>query len=129
VSIKEAASLKLYWVTTEDHEEDWFVIAPNANDAASFHEDAKGYAIGDATAELVMEIPDGVEAELGWPSDDILRECGAVIFTHGPSRVVKIGDRTFSEGLMEATIRALDDDVSELLGRGRPNKTPRTTEH
>jgi len=31
--------MKLYWVTTEDHEEDWFVVAISAKEAAKFHED------------------------------------------------------------------------------------------
>lgn len=29
----------LYWVTTEDHAEDWFIEASNAKDATRFHED------------------------------------------------------------------------------------------
>jgi len=31
--------MKLYWVTTEDHEEDWFVVAISTKKAAKFHED------------------------------------------------------------------------------------------
>jgi hypothetical protein len=32
--------MRLYWVTTEDHDEDWFVVAPNEVEACMFHEDA-----------------------------------------------------------------------------------------
>jgi len=34
--------MNLYWVTTEDHAEDWFVVANNAKEAATFHEDVEG---------------------------------------------------------------------------------------
>ena len=121
--------MNLYWVTTEDHAEDWFVIAPSLQEASSFHEDAEGYDIGDATAELVTEIPDGVKADPGWPSDDVLLSCGAIIVADGSARVVKIGERTFCEGLMESTIRTLDDDMFEAVGEGRPNKTSRESKH
>lgn len=121
--------MNLYWVTTEDHGEDWFIVANSAREAATFHEDAEGYDPGDATAELVMEIPDGVKADPGWPSEDVLRSCGATMVAEGPARVVKIGNRTFCEGLMESTIRTLDDDMFEEIGEGRPNKTSRESKH
>jgi hypothetical protein len=121
--------MKLYWVTTEDHAEDWFVVANNAEEATTFHEDAEGYEPGDATAEMVMEIPNEIITDIGWPSDEVLRSCGANILVGGPARVVEIGNRRFCEGLMESTIRTLDDDISDALGRGRPNKTEKSTKH
>jgi len=121
--------MNLYWVTTSDHGEDWFVISHSAREAATFHEDFEGYDIGDATAELVMEIPDEVTTDIGWPSEDVLKACGGTIISHGPARVVRIGERTFSEGLMEATIRSASDDMAEALGKGRPNKTSRESKH
>ena len=42
------ASINLHWVTTEDHAEVWFVVANDAEEAATFHEEAEGYAPGDA---------------------------------------------------------------------------------
>ena len=121
--------MKLYWVTTEDHAEDWFVLANNAKEARSFHEDVEGYAPGDAKAEMVMEIPNEIITEIGWPSDEVLRSCGANILLEGSARVVEIGNRRFCEGLMESTIRALDDEIFEALGKGRPNRTKKSTEH
>jgi len=115
--------MNMYWVTTEDHAEDWFIVANNSEEAATFHEENEGYDPGDATAEMIMEIPDGIITDIGWPSDDILRSCGANFLDEGPTRVVEIGDRRFCEGLMESTIRALDDDIFEEFGEGRPNKT------
>ncbi len=121
--------MKLYWVTTEDHAEDWFVVANNAKEAATFHEDVEGYVPGDATAEMVMEIPNETINDIGWPSDEVLRSCGANILVKAPARVVEIGNRRFCEGLMESTIRTLDDDISETLGKGRPNKTRKSTKY
>lgn len=121
--------MKLYWVTTEDHAEDWFVVANNLEEAANFHEDAEGYAPGDATAEMIQEIPDGVTANSGWPSDEVLRACGANFLSEAPTRVVEIGNRRFCEGLLESTIRTLDDDMFEAIGEGRPNKAEKSTKH
>ena len=121
--------MNLYWVTTEDHAEDWFIVANNPEEAATFHEEMEGYDPGDARAEMILELPKGIVANIGWPSDEVLKSCGANILAKGPTRIVEIGDRKFCEGLMESTIRALDDDIFEALGEGRPNKTPKSTKH
>ena len=120
--------MNLYWVTTEDHAEDWFVLANSAKEAATFHEDAEGYAIGDATAEMILKIPDGITANSGWrwPSDAILKSCGAKFLSEAPTRVVEIGNRQFCEGLLQSTIRTLDDDRFEALGEGRPKETKKS---
>ena len=82
--------MNLYWVTTEDHGEDWFIVANTAEEAATFHEKQEGCDYGDATAEMILKIPEGITAELGWPSDEVLRSCGANIIADGLERVVKI---------------------------------------
>ena len=116
-------------MTTGDHAEDWFVVANNAEEAATFHEDAEGYMPGDATAEMILKIPDGVMMNPGWPPHEVLRSCGAVFLAEAPARVVEIGNRRFCEGLMESAIRELDDDMFDALGEERLNETPRSTEH
>jgi uncharacterized protein CbrC (UPF0167 family) len=121
--------MNLYWVTTDDHAEDWFIVASSAQEAATFHEDAEGYDYGDATAEMIVEIPKGIDASTGWPSDEVLKSCGAKFLSKAPARVVEIGDLRFCEGLMESTIRAQDDDRFEAIGQGRPNKTEKATVH
>ena len=35
--------MELYWVTTEDHGEDWFIVAISSKEAAKLHEDMEGY--------------------------------------------------------------------------------------
>jgi len=121
--------MNLYWVTTEDHAEDWFVVANNAEEASTFHEDAEGYSPGDAKAEMILKIPDGVTVNTGWPSDEVLRSCGANILLEGSTRVVEIGNRRFCEGLMESTLRSLDDDIFEALGEERLNETKKSNMH
>ena len=121
--------LNLYWVTTEDHAEDWFVVADSAGEATNFHELVEGYGPGDAVAEMIMEIPARISAKTGWPTDEVLESCGARILVKGSARVVEIDGRKFSEGLMEHTLRSLDDDMFEAHGWGRPNKTERSREH
>jgi hypothetical protein len=47
-------SIHLYWVTTDDHDEDWFIFARTPRIAASYHENYEGYDTGDAKAHLVI---------------------------------------------------------------------------
>jgi hypothetical protein len=41
-------TIKLYWVTTHDHDEDWFILAESAKSARAYHEYYEGYDKGDA---------------------------------------------------------------------------------
>ena len=115
--------MQLYWATTEDHCEDWFIVASSTTEAARLHERMEGYDTGDAMAEVVIDIPEGVFAEAGWPPEELLETLGAKFVLGGSARVVEIGGRKFCEGLLESTIRSLDDDVFESLGQGRVNET------
>lgn len=115
--------LQLYWVTTEDHCEDWFIIAAGENEAAELHENLEGYDAGDATAEWVLDIPEGISAEKGWPPEETLTALGGYFHATGDIRVVEIAGRRFSEGLLESVLRTLDDDNFESDGFGRLNAT------
>ncbi len=115
--------MKLYWVTTEDHDEDWFVVAGNARQAENFHEDYEGYDRGDAVAEKVLDIPENIDAEKGHPSTELLQELGATFLEEGPTRIVEINGRKYCEGMLEAMIMSLQDDQFEEKGMGRPNET------
>ncbi len=121
--------MHLYWVTTEDHCEDWFIIANNANQAARIHENFEGYDEGDATAKIVLEIPVSISAETGWPSNELLKSLGATFISEDSTRVVEIAGRRYCEGMLEATLRSLDDDVFEASGQGRVNQTIKESRH
>ena len=116
-------ALKLYWAQTLDHCEDWFVVAADELEAERLHEQLEGYDPGDADAEEIIAIPDTLAAEPGWPSEELLTAIGAKFIKNGASRVVEIGGRTFCEGLLEETLRSLDDDQFEAQGLGRINET------
>jgi hypothetical protein len=64
-----------------------------------------------------------VDAETGWPSNEILSALGVKFLLTGPARVVERRGRKFCEGIMEETITTLNDDMFELIGRGRVDKT------
>jgi hypothetical protein len=115
--------MQLYWATTEDHSEDWFIVASDVEEAARLHENMEGYDEGDATAELVLDIPENITVEKGWPDEELLETLGAIFINRDSTRVVEIAGRKYCEGLLESTLRSLDDDVFELLGQGRVNET------
>lgn len=107
-----ARVLRLYWVMTEEHDEDWFIVAHSAAEARRIHEDAEGYDRGDALSELVLTLPPEKQGEdTGWPRPGLLEELGAEVSRMPPdehealrrtmrsgARVVRFGDRIFSEG-------------------------------
>ena len=121
--------MNLYWATTEDHDEDWFIVASSSEEASKFHEEMEGYDPGDANAEEILNIPENVPAEAGWPSDELLLAVGAEFIINEQSRVVEIDGRKFCEGMLEATLNELNDDIFELLGDGRLNKTKKPPCH
>jgi hypothetical protein len=95
---KGARPWKLYWCTTPDHDEDWFIIARTSVGARRCHENAEGYDSGTAEAEYVCDVPARfVEGAPGWPSDAALKACGGEFLKRGV-RVVRIAGRVFGEG-------------------------------
>lgn len=121
--------MNLYWVETEDHDEDWFVVAHDEQQAAAFHENSEGYESGDALATFIVSVPDWLAVEAGWPSDEVLEACGAKILRPETPRVVEIGGQRFCEGTLEHEILQLSDDRFEARGEGRPNKTEPRRKH
>jgi hypothetical protein len=115
--------MKLYWVTTEDHDEDWFIVASSSEEASKYHEDMEGYNAGDANAVEVVSIPENVLAEPGWPSDDVLLAAGARFVRCEQPRVVEVNGKRFCEGLLESALNEIDDDIFEERDGERPNRT------
>jgi hypothetical protein len=109
------AKWKLYWCTTEDHDEDWFVVARNADEAEQFHVEEEGYEEDGAAAELVCVLPASLQKQediRGWPSEETLISCGAEFVPYVPQdgadqlrehmgqggRAVRMHGRLFVEG-------------------------------
>ena len=103
--------MKLYWVTTEDHDEDWFVVESSSKKASRFHEKMEGYNPGDATAKKVLSIPQNLLAEPGWPSDELLLALGARFIQNDQTRVVENGGKTLFEGMLAATLIENNVDI------------------
>lgn len=125
---KKAAAAKvrvtLFWVSTPDHDEDWFIFAKNARSAAKFHVDYEGYDLGDATAEPIVEAPSTAGRFPRHAQIDDLAALGFEILKSGDhGRSVRYGDRTFVEGHLESLIAEIDDNNSEAAGEGRPRGT------
>lgn len=119
----------LYWCTTNDGGEDWFVVANTARGACRFHEDAEGYERGGAQAERIVQLPDHLlragswqepkskkwNTSEWWPSDELLVACGGEIAplerddlrtTMGiVCKVVRFGSRLFRPGDIVTSVR------------------------
>ena len=114
----------LYWVTTTDHDEDWFIFAKSKQSAAKFHADYEGYGPREAVAEPILAAPDTAGPFPRHAQIDDLTALGFEILKGGDhGRSVKYGDRTFVEGHLESLIAEIDDNTSEAAGEGRPRST------
>lgn len=118
--------MKLYWVTTADHHEDWFIVASSKQKAEKFHEENEGYEYGHANAQKVINITDNMITETSYPSEELLLSTGANFISKDEPRIVVIDGRRFVEGMLNAHIRELDDNLFEQLGKERLNQTIRT---
>ena len=117
---------KLYWVATDDHDEDWFVIAQDEFQAMDFFETFEGYDPGEAWAEEILQIPDHISCKSGWPDHDLLVSLGAKFLHDDDIRVVEINGKTYCEGMLESEIKEITDNVYEIWNGKRPNKTKKT---
>lgn len=129
--MKQTVRYALYWCSTEDGDEDWFVVAKSARNARRFHELEEGYDPGDADAEFVCHLPESLHRDGGWvrsgihgeeqvftesywPDRATLIACGAEIFEQprdalqqivdSGTKIVKFGDRVFQAGDIVANV-------------------------
>jgi hypothetical protein len=116
----------LYWCETEDHDEDWFVVARTAREARRFFEEYEDYCPGHAEASRICAVPEAVViAEPCWALPDVLTQCGAKILRAEEPRLVEIRGIRYEEGRLEALIMKAHDDAFQARGQGRPNGTSR----
>ena len=102
-------TVKLYWVTTADHDEDWFIFANSARQARSFHENYEGYGVGDARARLIVRDVRLTKFMNGEPPCHAqMRELLALGFKDDGSipnqRSVRFEGKTYTEGILESII-------------------------
>ena len=99
----------MYWVTTADHAEDWFIFAESARQARAFHEDHEGYGKGDARSRLIVSKVTLKEFMNGTPPchaqfQDLFQIGFQDAGTIPNRRGVKFSGEIFREGILEAII-------------------------
>ena len=134
--------IKLYWVTTADHDEDWFIFSESARQARSFHENYEGYGVGDARARLIVRDVRLTKFMNGEPPCHAqMRELLALGFKDDGSvpdrRKVRFEGKTYTEGILESIVvagrermavklrEAMDLQRKEVASAGaKPEDTP-----
>lgn len=98
--------MNLYWVTTECHDEDWFVIAYDTLDAECFFEDYEGFNPGDSTATFVTKVPPSMQVKTSHPTMQQLVQLGGNILQSEGVRQVEFNGKVYTEGTLQAVIDA-----------------------
>jgi hypothetical protein len=126
--------VNLYWVTTDDNSEDWFIFARTRRAAANFHENYEGYNTYDASARTILSNVQLVKYVNGPPPchaqiEDLWALGFEIVDSPKFERAVRFREELFVEGGMEALVMAMHDDLFEASGKRRPNGTkPRVRE-
>ena len=101
-------TVKLYWVTTDDHDEDWFIFADSARQARAYHEDYEGYDKGDAHSRLIVSNVTLKEFMNGTPPCharfEDLYQIGIEAGTIPGRRKGRFNGEIFRNGILEAII-------------------------
>jgi len=113
--------IRLYWVTTDDHDQDWFVFAGSARQARAYQEGYEGYGTGEARTRLIVtDVPLNKFSNGEPPCPAQLRELFALGFEDAGSvpnqRSVRFQGKTYTEGLQESMAVTLRENGSlELM--------------
>lgn len=97
------------------------MISRGAREARRWVAAAEGYGTGDVEVELIAVLAPNLEGTgEGWPEQQVLLALGARFLRHDTPRVVLLGNRTFTEGMLESKIVRARDDERQARGEGRP---------
>jgi hypothetical protein len=112
--------VRLYWVTTADHDEDWFIFANSARQARSFHEHYEGYGAGDAQARLMVRDVRLNKFTNGEPPCHAqMRELMALGFEDAGSvpdrRSVRFEGKAYTEGILESLVELKREQMAAAL--------------
>lgn len=88
----------LYWVTTPDHDEDWFILAASRKAAAEFFENSEGYSPGDASALFLETLPSNTYFEEGYATYVLVKDLGYRKSSKNRLSVYRKGGKTFIQG-------------------------------
>jgi hypothetical protein len=97
------------WVTTADHDEDWFILAERARQARAYHENYEGYGKGDASSRLIVSDVTLDELVGGKPPchaqmPDLLQLGFEDAGTEPNLRRVQLNGEMFEEGILESIV-------------------------
>src|ERR1022692_2098509 len=109
IKLASNKQIRLYWVSTDDHDEDWFVFAASARSARSYHEDYEGYDKGAANSRLIVSNVTLQEFMNGTPPchaqfQDLFQIGFQDAGTIPNRREVKFNGEIFQDGILEAII-------------------------
>lgn len=90
----------LFWVTTLDHAENWFIVAKTSLEARTFHEEYEGYFSGEAKARKICPVPYEYyyKKEPYHAQFDLLKKLEFIVISKGSPRVVRKDGRVYREG-------------------------------
>jgi len=99
-------AVKLYWVTSQDHDEDWFIFAESASVARAYHEEYEGYGKGDARSRLIVSDVTLKEFMNGTPPCNAMYQdlAGYEDGTMPARNKAGLNGEIFKEGILEAII-------------------------
>ena len=126
--------IHLYWVTTHDNDEDWFIFARTSRSATRYHEDYEGYDSGDAKARLVIARVALQKYEQGPPPchaqlADLIALGFEVVGGDLHQRSVRFKGTLYVEGDLQALVVQASDKLREAQkmlksnGPGLPKKS------
>jgi hypothetical protein len=130
-------TINLYWVTTDDHDEDWFIFAESARGAKRYHEYYKGYGKGDASSRLIVSNVTLEKFTNGTPPchaqfQDLFQIGFQDAGTIPDRRKVRFNGEIFREGILESIIelgrQQLAVTMRENGGLGRKEVASARTE-
>ena len=91
--------MKIYWVTTSDHCEDWFVIAAGKNKAKSFFANYEGYNYRDVSALELFPVSKEYQTKGAYhPSTKVLKKLGFKIDTGGQTHIAWKNGKVYQLG-------------------------------
>jgi hypothetical protein len=91
---------KLFWCSTEDHANDWGVVARDAEEAGRFFATEEGYRLSQVHTDLVVVLPRVRQTDVAkWPTLELIASVGCA-FVHGevPATRVALGCRCCDPG-------------------------------
>jgi hypothetical protein len=116
-------TMKLYWVTTQDHDEDWFIFAESAKSARTYYEDYEGYGKGDAHSRLIVSDVTLREFQNGTPPchaqfQDLFQIGFQDAGTIPNRRKVRFNGEIFREGILESIIELGRKQMAAVMDGG-----------